>query len=90
MRYRATTDGHTVEDFLIERDGEEIPVTATAKWHFERGDFIEPFHRYNYHNRGWCCDEITAKDSAGRPVELTEREQDRIREITHPNQFSKD
>ncbi len=90
MRFRATTDGHTVEDFIIERDGDELPVTATAKWKYDEGDFIEPHHRHNYANRGWYCEKITATDSAGRSVELTEREQDRIRELTHPSQFPED
>lgn len=70
---------HSAEE-TVERDGEEIPVLLEIEWRHSEGVYLEPGHSRNGYGKGWYCKDITAHDSRGALVELTEREIDTFQE----------
>ena len=71
----------------LEREAEDVDVTVTCRWHYERGEFIEPGHRCNGYGKGWVCDEITATDARLNSVELTEAEKEEAQEKSYDRNF---
>lgn len=68
----------------LERGEDEVSAELEIEWTYSRGEYLEPGHSCNGYGRGWSCSRITATVD-GKPVQLTEEEEQRFMDTYHPS-----
>lgn len=69
---------------LLEREDRDVPALVELDWHWNDGEQLT--YGGLWHDRGWYCFSIVARDPESHCViSLTEREAEIITEECHPD-----